>query len=82
MKRSKSGEKETDISTLIKWVKAEVIAGNLRVTALTSADSEKYLNPEYVAKAIEERFAVSGENGNHVITRTKQYLADGETEFM
>ena len=24
MKRSKSGEKETDISTLIKWVKAEV----------------------------------------------------------
>ncbi len=81
MKRSKSGEKETDITTLIKWVKAETVDGNLRVTALTSADSERYLNPEYVAKAIEERFAVSGENGSHVITRTKQYLADGETEF-
>ncbi|MBP3377463.1 MAG: DUF2344 domain-containing protein, partial [Clostridia bacterium] len=81
MKRSKSGEKETDITTLIKWVKAETVDGNLRVTALTSADSERYLNPEYIAKAIEERFAVSGENGSHVITRTKQYLADGETEF-
>ena len=81
MKRSKSGEKETDITTLIKWVKVETVDGNLRVTALTSADSERYLNPEYIAKAIEERFAVSGENGSHVITRTKQYLADGETEF-
>ncbi len=81
MKRSKSGEKETDISTLVKWVKAEGIDGDLRVTALTSADSEKYLNPEYVAKAIEEKFAVSGEQGSHVITRTKQYLSDGETEF-
>jgi len=81
MKRSKSGEKETDITTLVKSVRAEVIDGNLKVTAVTSADSEKYLNPEYIAKAIEEKLAISGENGSHVITRTKQYLADGETEF-
>ncbi len=80
MKRSKSGDKETDITTLIQSVKAEWVDNQLVVTAVTSAQSENYLNPEYVAQAIENAFAVSGEKGWHVITRCRLMLEDG-TDF-
>ena len=82
MKRSKSGDKETDISELIRSVKVEADENHLIVTAVTSADSAKYLNPEYVAQAIEEKFGVSGKCGWHIITRKKLLLADGETAFV
>ncbi len=82
MKRSKSGEKETDITTLIKSLQAEVVEGNLHITAVTSADSANYLNPEYIARAVEGRFAVSGEKGSHFICRRKLFLADGVTEIV
>ena len=77
MKRSKSGDKETDITTLIRSVSAEWADGELVVTAVTSAQSENYLNPEYVAQAIDNAFAVSGERGWHVICRHKLMLEDG-----
>jgi len=82
MKRSKSGEKECDITSLMRSVKAECESDTMTVTAITSADQENYLNPEYVAQAIEREFAVSGEKGSHWITRKKLFTADGVTEFI
>lgn len=82
MKRSKSGEKECDISTLVKTVKAEAAEGNLKITAITSADAENYLNPEYVAQSVDSKFALSSEKSWHVITRTKLLLDDGVSEFV
>ncbi len=82
MKRSKSGEKECDITALMKSLRAEKTDGGMKIYAVTSADQENYLNPEYVATAVEEKFAVSGEKGSHFITRTKLFLEDGETEFI
>jgi len=82
MKRSKSGDKETDITTLIKSIRAKNVDGKLHIHAVTSADSANYLNPEYIAKAVEERFAVSCETGSHIIVRNKLFLADGETEIV
>lgn len=82
MKRTKSGDRETDITELIKSVSVRAGENTLTVTAVTSADSTKYLNPEYVAQAIEEHFAISGENGSHVITRRRLMLADGVTDFI
>ncbi len=82
MKRSKSGEKETDITTLIKSIRAEIVDGTLHIIAITSADSANYLNPEYIARAVEEKFGVSGENGSHIICRNKLFLGDGETEIV
>jgi hypothetical protein len=82
MKRSKSGEKECDITTLMRGVKACSEGDTLTVTAMTSADQENYLNPDYVAQAIDREFNVSGENGSHWITRKKLFIADGETEFI
>ena len=82
MKRSKSGEKETDITALIRSLRTEIIDGCLHIFAVTSADSANYLNPEYIAQAVEAKFGISGENGSHIIIRNKLFLADGETEVV
>ena len=81
LKRSKSGEKECDISPLVKRASAELRDGVLYVTAVTSASGENYLNPEYVARAIDERLGISSPESYHVIMRNKLYTADGETLF-
>ena len=46
MKRSKSGEKETDITALIKSLRCENKDGNLHIIAVTSADSANYLKAQ------------------------------------
>ena len=81
MKRSKSGEKEVDISTLVKSASARYENGTLYVTAVTSASGENYLNPEYVARAVSERFGIENADSYHFITRTKLLLDDAETSF-
>ena len=81
MKRSKSGEKEVDISPLVKRVSARVDGDTLYVTAVTSASGENYLNPEYVAKALENKFAISNDKTYHYIMRRRLLLADGVTDF-
>lgn len=81
MKRSKSGERECDITSLIKSLKAERGDGTLTITVVTSASAENYLNPEYVAQAIENKFAISSESSWHMIVRKKLLLEDGDTEW-
>ncbi len=81
MKRSKSGEKEVDISPLVKRTSAKLDGNVLRVTAVTSASGENYLNPEYVAKAVSEKLGFCGEDTYHVVMRHRLLLADGETDF-
>ena len=71
MKRSKSGEKEVDIQPLVK--KYEYNAENNTLTAVLSADSESYLSPDYLAKALSD--------SGYDICRINIYMADGETPF-
>lgn len=68
-KKSKSGEKEIDIQSMVKRYKYE----NHTLTALLSADNENYLNPEILAKALSET--------GYDICRINIYLRDGETLF-
>ncbi len=70
MKRSKSGDKETDITPLIKDFKYYPNQKLLKV--ILNCDSANYLNPEYVAKA--------AGCPDYSICRTNIYRADG-TEF-
>ena len=81
MKRSKSGEKETDISLLVKKISAEVSGDRLTVTAVTEADSAAYLNPEYVASAIDREFDLQKNTGYHTIMRKRLLVSDGTEEF-
>ncbi len=81
MKRSKSGEREVDISPLVKSAKATFEGNTLTVKVVTSASGENYLNPEYVAKAVISRLGFDGDDVYHYICRRELLLADGETKF-
>ena len=81
MKKSKSGEKEVDVTDYIRKITAEVRDNRLIVTAVCNANQENYLNPEYIATAIDRAFHVTGENGYHTICRKRLLCEDGETDF-
>lgn len=69
MKRTKSGEKETDIKPMIRSYRKE----GKTLTCVLSASPSEYLNPEYVAKYLGIP--------DCTILRTRVLLSDGETAF-
>ena len=87
MKHTKSGEKEIDISTLIRKLTVvynENHPEEIRISAILSAGNTEHLNPELLVKAIRERVGIlSGDlsRETYSILRTHVYLADGVTEF-
>ena len=81
MKRTKSGERECDITKYIKRIDARLTDTGFVVTAVTGADSEGYLNPEYVISAVNREFGAERDGDHHVIVRKRLLLEDGETEF-
>ena len=78
MKRSKSGEKEVDITTYIKALDASICDGKLVINATISAGNTESLNPEYLATAIKERldFMTADCNYSYRIMRNVVYKAD------
>lgn len=52
MKKSKSGEKEVDITSFIKRIEFCSESGCLRAKAVLSAGSSENLNPEYIVTAL------------------------------
>ncbi|MBQ7714982.1 MAG: TIGR03960 family B12-binding radical SAM protein [Clostridia bacterium] len=81
MKRSKSREKEVDVTKMIKSVGARLTDNGAVITAVTGADSENYLNPEYVIGAVNNAFDIEREDGWHIIVRRRLLLEDGVTEY-
>lgn len=84
-KKSKSGEKEVDLTPMIRRiaVRAEQ-PGELLMEAVLSAGSTEHLNPELLITAAKESCAIlSGDPAkeSYTIMRTNVYLADGVTEF-
>lgn len=69
LKRTKSGEKETDIKPLIR---SYVKDGN-SLTVVLSASPDSYLNPDYVSKLLGIP--------DCTVMRTRVLLSDGATEF-
>ncbi len=78
MKRSKSGEREVDITTYIKALDASLCNGALKINATISAGNTESLNPEYLATAIKERldFMTADCNYSYRIMRNVVYKAD------
>ena len=84
VKRSKSGDKEVDISPFIDLRYCEYEDGGITLRALLSADSANYLNPEYLIKAADSRLGIKFDDPfseYYTITRTEVYLADKITVF-
>ncbi|MBR0443044.1 MAG: DUF2344 domain-containing protein [Clostridia bacterium] len=83
-KKSKSGIRQVDITALIRSLDALVTDGELRIVATLCVSGADYLNPEYLIRALREKFGMLPEGdivSEYSILRTKVYLADGETEF-
>ena len=59
LKRTKSGERETDISPYISGLETSFSDGVLKITATLCADSENYLNPEYLVGVVEASLSLS-----------------------
>ncbi len=75
MKKSKSGEKEVDITSFIKKIEFESKNGVLTAKAILSAGSQQNLNPEYIVTALRECVEISKEleNLTYRIMRNKVY---------
>ncbi len=83
-KRSKSGDKEVDISPYIDLRYCEYEDGGITIRALLSADSANYLNPEYLIKAADMKLGIKFDDPfteYYTITREEVYLADKVTVF-
>ena len=70
-KRSKSGEKEVDITSFVKKIAFEAFEGQLKVNAVLCAGSTENLNPEYVVTALKSLCAM--DDLNYTIMRNKVY---------
>lgn len=83
MKKSKSGTKEVDITTLIRSLDVCCCPenGTMTVEAVTANDGVRYLNPEYIADAIAQETELISADSWHETVRLALLTADGETEF-
>ena len=52
LKRTKSGERDTDISPMIRELRVEGSANEIILSILLTASSASFLNPEYVVTAL------------------------------
>ena len=83
-KKSKSGIRQVDITTLIRSLDVRLQDGQLVLDAVLCVSGSDYLNPEYLIRALREQFGLLPEDDmtkSCTILRTHVYLADGETEF-
>jgi hypothetical protein len=83
-KKSKSGIRQVDITTLIRSLRAYMEGGELRIDTTLCVSGANYLNPEYLIVALRDRFGILPEgdvSSEYSILRTHVYLKDGETEF-
>ncbi len=57
-KRSKSGEKEVDICSFIKFIEAKPAHGCVEINAVICAGNENNLNPELIVEAIKKYLGI------------------------
>ena len=85
MKKSKSGEREVDLTQMIRAFDAVCTEdGNIAITAILRAGNTENLNPEMLIGVAKERLGIlSGDptQETYSILRTNVYTDDGVTEF-
>lgn len=84
MKRSKAGDKEVNIIPYIKRLEAKYEDERLVINTVLSANSQNYLNPEFIVNAIRRELGVLPEDitkNLYSIMRTSVLCEDGETPF-
>lgn len=81
VKKTKSGEKEVDLSPLVKTATSEMDGGEIKVTLELLCDNASFLNPDYLVTALKaETGILSGDETKeyYQILRTGIYLSEGK----
>lgn len=85
LKRSKSGDKLTNIMPYIKNLDASLDTKVLNIECMLCVSSAEYLNPEYIVNIVFENLGLSKDNYSaecgYTITRRALYKADMTTQF-
>lgn len=82
LKRTKSGEKDVDISTQIKSVSVCFDGEAIVINCRLSADSAGFLNPEYLVKVLKEKCNIlSGDALKEEYSILRTAVLVGETDF-
>lgn len=83
-KHGKGGDREVDITEMIKSVTVECENGHLICHALLAASDSHFCNPELLVGAWKKAFGILSGDANaefYDIVRTEVYLTDGVTVF-
>lgn len=81
-KRTKSGEKDVDISSQIRSVEVAFDGECLALEACLSADSAGFLNPEYLVKVLKEKCGIlSGDPTKEEYSILRTAVLCGEKDF-
>lgn len=81
MKKSKSGERECDITALMHNVRVEHDGSRVTVLTDSAAEGSEYLNPEYVSRAIKDNLGLPCDDGSVELARVKM-LFEGDPELL
>ena len=74
IKKSKSGEKEVDITAFVKKISFNSMNGEMVINTILSAGSSENLNPEYIVNALKNEGLFSSEAENYYrIMRNRVY---------
>ncbi len=81
LKRTKSGERDVDISGQIVFSEVSLVNGEIVIKTRLAADSANFLNPEYLVKVLKEECGILSdvENDEYSIMRTA--VKCGEKDF-
>ena len=81
-KKTKSGEKQIDLTERIKRLTIAREGNTIRMRVLLTAGGENHLNPEFLIGEARRAYSILQKvSETYSILRTKVFLADGVTEF-
>ncbi len=81
LKRTKSGERDVDISSQIVYAKVDFCDGEMRIDARLAADSASFLNPEYLVKVLKEKCGILENAANDEYSIMRTAVKCGEKDF-
>ncbi|MBR5539021.1 MAG: TIGR03936 family radical SAM-associated protein [Clostridia bacterium] len=81
LKRTKSGERDVDISSQIAYANVAFENGEIVIGARLTADSANFLNPEYLVKVLKEKCGVLSDEVSDEYSIMRTAVKCGENDF-
>ena len=81
-KTTKTGTKETDISSLCDIIRCEYENGAINIRAMLSCGENSFVNPKYIVEHILSKYPDLPRGGDYTVCRERVFMSDKKTEFM